>query len=667
MYEDFYQLSADPFRLSPDAGFSFEHRTYRKAMIYMLHALRRAEGFIMVTGRPGTGKTTLVNDLVSTLKSGEIAVARIVSTQLTANDLLDLVANSFNLDFEGCSKANILIRLEVFLKREHLRGRRALLIIDEAQCMGQEVLEEVRLLTNIMVGNQQLLQVFLVGQEQLRETVNTPVLEQLHQRLIAATHLEPLDTDDTRAYIKHRLHCVNWTGDPLISTEAYDWIQRCSQGIPRQINQICSRLFLHGCVEEKHRLGIEDLKTVIGELQQEMLLPKGGEDILEMNSWPVGLLDETYEEELQASTPAPQPAQVTTETPAGAARGSQAQPVKVADTERNMPAGEAAPEVDARPPVGNELADARHGERQLQTHVPVIARQSREGAGNAGRFVMWGGLIIVLVLAVSILALLVTGRGFDQSAIYHEVSTINLPGVQQPASRVSESATDQPRMETPVIEGRADDVIRTTASENDVTMSVPGIVSNEITIQEKPDQVETAAQVPLLVESSPPGQIAENETPVSVDLITGVSPSSEAERITELLRYGVSSMEDDRLLIPEDNSASFYFRQVLKLDPGNSEALNGMGEIVARYTVLATGAFNRGDVAAVEKYIVRGLSVRPYYVDLLVLRDRLNASLFHLPVVQTVPVVTAAGQESVNNSNRLENLSRRRQARIIGF
>ena len=141
MYEAFYQLSADPFRLSPDPGFCFQHRTYRKAMAYMLHALHRAEGFIMITGRPGTGKTTLINDLIQTLKPDQAVVSKIVSTQLTADDLLNLVAYSFNLDPEGGGKAKVLIQVERFLKQQYQHGRRPLLIVDEAQDMGEEALE----------------------------------------------------------------------------------------------------------------------------------------------------------------------------------------------------------------------------------------------------------------------------------------------------------------------------------------------------------------------------------------------------------------------------------------------------------------------------------------------------------------------------------------------
>jgi len=303
MYASFYHLTAEPFRLSPDPGFCFQHQCYRKAMIYMLHALHRAEGFIMIAGRPGTGKTTLINDLVQRLKPDQVAVAKIVSTQLSANDLLDLVAHSFNIDTTDCTKARVLIQIERFLNLQHKNGRRALLIVDEAQDMGREALEELRLLTNIQLGNFQLLQVFLVGQEELRATVTAPSLEQLHQRLIAATHLEPLDSDSTMAYIKHRLRCANWHGDPLISTQAYGLIQQFSHGIPRRINHICNRLLLHGCIEEKHRLGIADLKVVIAELEQELLLPVDTENDSKASQWPDEQQTETYEAEPQPTPP----------------------------------------------------------------------------------------------------------------------------------------------------------------------------------------------------------------------------------------------------------------------------------------------------------------------------------------------------------------------------
>ena len=191
MYELYYNLQAEPFRLSPDHRFCFNHRSYAKAKSYMQYAFHRAEGFVMITGRPGTGKTTLVNDLVDSLSPAEVSVAMLVSTQLDANDLLRMVAYSFGLEGELPHKAMVLQRLTRLLTNHYKEGRRALLIIDEAQDLSVSALEELRLLTNLQLNSQPLLQIFLLGQEELKDLVHGPNMEQVHQRLVAAYNLEP--------------------------------------------------------------------------------------------------------------------------------------------------------------------------------------------------------------------------------------------------------------------------------------------------------------------------------------------------------------------------------------------------------------------------------------------------------------------------------------------
>jgi type II secretory pathway predicted ATPase ExeA len=602
MYEAFYQLSADPFRLSPDPVFSFQHRSYRKAMTYMLHALQRAEGFIMITGRPGTGKTTLVSDLVSTLRADQIAVAKIVSAQLTANDLLDLVAYSFNLDPEGCNKARVLHKIEDFLKQEHQQGRRSLLIIDEAQGMGPEALEEVRLLTNIMVGNRPLLQIFLVGQEQLQDIVNTPSLEQLHQRLIAATHLEPLDTDDTRTYIKHRLRCVNWKGDPLISTETYGQIQWYGHGVPRQINQICSRLFLHGSLEEKHRLGVADLKIVVDELQQESLLPMGNEGIYETAPWPAEQLEETYEEDLQTSPPAP----------------------------------EIVPPVTATRPGTDKRLNTPDRTRAMSSS-PV-----------------WSGAVTVLVLITAILAPNLIDRDSDQSVRNLETLALNRAGtgLEVPSTTEdTELASVQPRSETPAPEEQASSDIRNNANEVDSmtgerkqTFSTPDIeirqtLSPDTTFDKtaeqgkpNPDEPAPALETAPVIAPSQGSQAWQAAGTVPVKKPAVAPPLSEEEKVAELLAHGLRSLELNRLLTPKADNAYLYFQQVLELDPGNSDAIHGIEQIVARYTTLAINALDNSDNETAERYITRGFYISPNDEGLLALHDQLNTSLSKAPV-----------------------------------
>lgn len=239
----------------------------------MDYALRRAEGFIMVTGRPGTGKTTLVEDLLSSLPRKHVVTSRLVSSQLQAEDLLRLVAFSFGLHAESQDKAGILHAVEHFLLGQAKQRKHVLLVIDEAQGLATEALEELRLLTNFHAQGRPLLQFFLVGQEPLRDMVRAPEMEQFHQRLIAACHLDPMGGDETRAYVEHRLQHAGWKGDPEIREDVFFLIHRFSLGIPRRINQLCSRLFLRGAVEGKHYLDGQDVLAVTEELREELLAP----------------------------------------------------------------------------------------------------------------------------------------------------------------------------------------------------------------------------------------------------------------------------------------------------------------------------------------------------------------------------------------------------------
>ena len=322
MYESFYNLKAEPFRLSPDHRFCFSHKSYAKAKAYMQYAIHRAEGFVMVTGKPGTGKTTLVNDLVDGLSHSKIVVATIVSTQLEADDLLRLVACNFGLDIDAPNKAVVLQSLSVRLRRYHEEGTRALLIIDEAQDLAASALEELRLLTNLQLNNQPLLQIFLVGQENLRELVQKPSMEQVHQRLVAACHLESLSEQDTKAYIRHRLDRVGWKDDPAIDEGVYPVVFQFSKGVPRRINLICSRFLLHGCVEEKHRIRSADVRTVVEELQHEQLAPSGfksvlppllDDEVMETESDPVAEVDDISQPEpvIEQTIPEQRPSKET--------------------------------------------------------------------------------------------------------------------------------------------------------------------------------------------------------------------------------------------------------------------------------------------------------------------------------------------------------------------
>ena len=278
IHETVYKLSADPFRLSPDPRFSYSHRSYARAKAYLDYALLQGEGFIMITGAPGTGKTTLISEILEGIDEALIKVATLTSTQLRTRDLLQMVATSFGLRFKDADKATLLTVLEQSLRQQRLDRRNAVLIVDEAQGLSIGALEELRLLANLQHENQLLLQVFLIGQEPLRELVSLPRMEQLRQRIIASSHLEPLSLDDTVSYIQHRLVQAGWQGDPEIDSDALQLIHKYSGGIPRRINLICTRLLLSGAMADKHAFGGQDAREVILELQQEMLIDPDNAD-----------------------------------------------------------------------------------------------------------------------------------------------------------------------------------------------------------------------------------------------------------------------------------------------------------------------------------------------------------------------------------------------------
>ena len=276
MYEQFYHLRADPFALSPNPGFCYPHASYRKAKIYMQFALTRGEGFLLITGKPGTGKTTLVKELVGELELTRYKVSTLVSTQLEADDLLRSVAYSYGIPVETSNKATILQRLYNYLKVRRHDCNHTILIVDEAQDLSEPALEELRLLTNFEYDNKPLLQVFLVGQPQLTEKLDASSMEQFRQRITVAANMEPLTEKDVGEYIQHRLSAVGWEHDPDFNKELYSYIYQYTNGIPRQINQLCSRLLLHGFVEGKHKLEMNDLITIVRELSDEHLSMSGG-------------------------------------------------------------------------------------------------------------------------------------------------------------------------------------------------------------------------------------------------------------------------------------------------------------------------------------------------------------------------------------------------------
>lgn len=270
VYKSCYNFKAQPFRLSPDCRFSFSHRTYDEAKAYLKYAVSEGEGFVAVTGAPGTGKTTLIAAILAELDTTRVKVANLANEQLDNRGLVDRVNDAFGIS--GSNGVAPLPQLMRFLNQHHEQGGKAILIVDEAQTLTTTALEELRLLSNLQNYDGLLMQVFLLGQDPLLEMIRSPGMEQLQQRLIAASHLEPLELSETIAYIEHRLRKVGWQNDPSFTKESMNLIHKFSGGIPRRINLICHRLFLRGGLENKQEFEGEDALHVIVELNKEGLL-----------------------------------------------------------------------------------------------------------------------------------------------------------------------------------------------------------------------------------------------------------------------------------------------------------------------------------------------------------------------------------------------------------
>ena len=269
MYAGHYNLAGRPFQLSPDPRFFYDSRSHQKAMAYLTFGLTEREGFIVITGEIGTGKTTLVRHLLSELNREDYVSASVVTSQLEADDALRMVASAFGLPFQGADKATLLRNIEAFLIDCHSRRKHVLLIVDEVQNMPFSALEELRMLSNFQHDGQSLFQCFLLGQPEFRAVIASDALEQLRQRVIASCHLEPLDENEMREYIEHRLLRVGWAGDPSFDEDAFRLIYRYTDGVPRRINALCGRILLFGYLEDLHHIDGAVVSDVVDELTAE--------------------------------------------------------------------------------------------------------------------------------------------------------------------------------------------------------------------------------------------------------------------------------------------------------------------------------------------------------------------------------------------------------------
>ncbi len=270
MYQDYYGFSADPFRLSSRGDNLYLHDSFKRAMSYLLYAFHKGEGMVLITGKPGSGKTTLIDEVVAEASDSQMPITVVDCTNLAGADLLGLYLEALGVAAAPGSSNSRAVRETLSSMRQ---SKQPILILDDAHLLSAENLNKVHMLCNLKQQGVPLLQIVLVGQPALRETLLSPGYEQLHQRLVATCNIEALDMSETREYMLQKLRSVNWVNNPSIAESVYGAIYRSSLGVPRWIDLICSRMLLNAMASDRKFISLDDICEVIRDLIDEDLLP----------------------------------------------------------------------------------------------------------------------------------------------------------------------------------------------------------------------------------------------------------------------------------------------------------------------------------------------------------------------------------------------------------
>jgi general secretion pathway protein A len=266
MYQEFYGLRASPFSITPDPRYLFFSRQHREAFEHIVYGIDQRAGFVQVTGEVGTGKTTLCRAVLEQLGDG-YATALILNPVMTGIQLVRSILREYGLDDSGNDRVRLVERLNAFLLERAGSGHEVVLFVDEAQDMSDELLEQVRLLSNLETDDRKLLQIVLIGQPELRDRLAGSNLRQLRQRITVRYHLGPIGRDETEAYIQHRLEVAGSMGRPSFTRAAFGAIHRHSGGVPRLINAVCDKALLAGYVEGRDQLGWRQVRRAIADLR----------------------------------------------------------------------------------------------------------------------------------------------------------------------------------------------------------------------------------------------------------------------------------------------------------------------------------------------------------------------------------------------------------------
>jgi general secretion pathway protein A len=262
MYKEFFGLRANPFNVNPDPRYLFLTRHTEEALACLTYGIQSRKGFVLLTGEVGTGKTTLINKLLEWLRLQQVATAFIFNSRMNVPQFLDYMMADFGIPCDSRSKSQILLRLYNWLLDRYRAGETAVLIVDEAQNLSDEVLEEIRMMTNLETFTEKLLQIVLVGQPELEQKLKQPQLRQLRQRLTLRAKTHPLSLEETKAYVAQRLRIAGSNGQPMFDPEALVTIHRYSSGIPRVVNLICEHCLVSAFVDQQKMISSRVVEAV---------------------------------------------------------------------------------------------------------------------------------------------------------------------------------------------------------------------------------------------------------------------------------------------------------------------------------------------------------------------------------------------------------------------
>lgn len=632
MYKQFYQLVTNPFRLAPEPDFCFSHTGYRCAREYLDFALAEGEGFVMVTGRPGTGKTMLVETFLKEINTSDVVARRIAVSSYGATDLLRAIAYAYGIDAAGMEKGTMRHRIQQFFVQQEQAGRRVLLIIDEAQTLSHAALEELRILADLQTQSRLMLQLVLVGQESLQELMRIPDMEQFQQRVIANYQLLPLNLKDTRSYIEHRLLQAGWNGDPEFSGAAVLSIYQLSNGVPRHINKICNRLLLLGFGKGSHAFDEQDVLEISAEMREEQLMPMEISQARFYDSENVTNLSEIRDGQVAITGLAIRANKLDACAVAISDGSRLAAHKKKVFLARHHVSPASSNEQIALPDIKVGIPVTVMPESSHVTDAPPAATHNPDSVvvndSHADRFKWKKPLAVTAVLLVLLTVFFAAVPLFPgRVAVKDMLSSMgHLPSWERQLA----GRQDMPAAPGVAADGQANaEAIKShSATRPDSTTELAGSVAGDNRL---------VAGVIIMPKASTEVPQYVDDVPVQATLVTGVierADTLQTDTIDELLVQGRQALDDYRLVTPAGDNAYEYMSEVLQQDPQNETARAAIQEIVVIYTTLAATAADNNQIERAERYLDRGLLIQPDDPDLLALKDTLDRRLEAAPVTR---------------------------------